>query len=1110
MASRGALIIRIAGDTRDLGKATAKAASQLEGVAKAAGLAGVAAGAALAAGVVGAINTDRANDKLAAGLGLSAKKSAQIGKVAGNLYKNAYGDSIEGVNDAVGAVMSSIDGMSKASGKRLEATTAKALDFAAAFEVDVARAAQVAGQVVRTGLAKNATEAFDLMTAASQKVPKALREDVLDAADEYGQFFAGIGMNGKETFAALVKGAEKGQFGIDKIGDAVKEFTIRSTDMSKSSKEAYTAIGLDAESMANKMVMGGKSAGRATQDIVKGLLSMKPGAKQANAAIALFGTPLEDLSVQEIPAFLKQLQGGGKAMEGFAGSTERMGKTLNDNAGTNLEAFKRQVSSTFVSFVGGKALPVVNEIAATLATKFGPAVKSATEFLSKNTWVLKILAVVLGALGAVLVTYHAMVVASAIATKTATVVTGAWTVATKVASAAQTALIAAMYAGTAVQKAFAAAAIGTRIQLAALAVQQKVAAIAARALALAMGAGRWAAATAMMLAHVAATKALAAQQAIAAVSTRALSLAAGAGRWIAATAAMLAHAAATKAVMVATKVAAAAQWLMNAAMSANPIGLVIAAVAALVAGLVWFFTKTKVGQAIIKAAWAGIKAAIKGVTDWWTKTAWPAIKRGIDILGAAFKAYLSLLKKIWIDGVWGTIKKVWSWLKDRVFSPMVRFVTQNIPNGFRNARDKVSAFFGSMRDRLARIGEWIRDRVFGGMRTALGRMRDAFRSARDKIGDIWDGLKKLAARPINFVLGTVYNQGIRRWVGKIFDFFGKSNPLPEAKMVKFAKGSEDHRAQIARAGAMRLWAEPETGGEAYIPLASSKRQRSTSILASVASKFGYGLQKYANGGFSFGLSDAMKFAGDTGGWIKDKMTGLVSDKFGASRKGGIWDMMREIPGTIIQNMGGWAKDKLGSLFGGIFGGGGGGGKAAAGMGWKEMWSAVKGAFPSASLNSAYRPGAITAVGTPSYHGMGRAIDVSPSMKIFDWLAKNFPFSTELIYSPAGARQLYKGQRTLFGEPTRGDHWDHVHWAMKNGGMFNKVPTFDNGGTLSPGYNTVYNGLGRPESLRREDAGPREVRVVLEIDARGADDAMIKWLRGAISVRGGSAEKVLSR
>jgi len=42
--------------------------------------------------------------------------------------------------------------------------------------------------------------------------------------------------------------------------------------------------------------------------------------------------------------------------------------------------------------------------------------------------------------------------------------------------------------------------------------------------------------------------------------------------------------------------------------------------------------------------------------------------------------------------------------------------------------------------------------------------------------------------------------------------------------------SERHEAQIARAGAWRMWAEPETGGEAYIPLASSKRKKSIQVL----------------------------------------------------------------------------------------------------------------------------------------------------------------------------------------------------------------------------------------------------------------------------------------
>jgi hypothetical protein len=53
---------------------------------------------------------------------------------------------------------------------------------------------------------------------------------------------------------------------------------------------------------------------------------------------------------------------------------------------------------------------------------------------------------------------------------------------------------------------------------------------------------------------------------------------------------------------------------------------------------------------------------------------------------------------------------------------------------------------------------------------------------------------------------------------------------------------------ISTGGAMRVWAEPETGGEAYIPLSPAKRARSMDILGQVASKFGKQVVSFGNGG----------------------------------------------------------------------------------------------------------------------------------------------------------------------------------------------------------------------------------------------------------------------
>ncbi|MFI1201605.1 hypothetical protein ACH4VR_19500 [Streptomyces sp. NPDC020883] len=66
------------------------------------------------------------------------------------------------------------------------------------------------------------------------------------------------------------------------------------------------------------------------------------------------------------------------------------------------------------------------------------------------------------------------------------------------------------------------------------------------------------------------------------------------------------------------------------------------------------------------------------------------------------------------------------------------------------------------------------------------------------------------------------------------------------RIKAFAAGAERHVAQIARPGEWRLWAEPETGGEAYVPLSPAKRNRSKQIVEQVVREFG-GVVAWANG-----------------------------------------------------------------------------------------------------------------------------------------------------------------------------------------------------------------------------------------------------------------------
>jgi hypothetical protein len=120
--------------------------------------------------------------------------------------------------------------------------------------------------------------------------------------------------------------------------------------------------------------------------------------------------------------------------------------------------------------------------------------------------------------------------------------------------------------------------------------------------------------------------------------------------------------------------------------------------------------------------------------------------------------------------------------------------------------------------------------------------------ALGNIGAVFTALSNLNGKTANTYttnnVKTVYSElSVPRRFGEI--------PEADGGVLEFyANGGtrEQHVAQMAPAGTMRVWAEPETGGEAYIPLALSKRDRSVAVLEETADRFGYGLEKFARGG----------------------------------------------------------------------------------------------------------------------------------------------------------------------------------------------------------------------------------------------------------------------
>jgi phage-related protein len=132
------------------------------------------------------------------------------------------------------------------------------------------------------------------------------------------------------------------------------------------------------------------------------------------------------------------------------------------------------------------------------------------------------------------------------------------------------------------------------------------------------------------------------------------------------TAASVANRAATIATTVAQKAQIAAQWALNAAMSANPIGLIVIALVALVAGLVLAYQKSETVRDIINAVGDAGQAAIGWVVDkvsdlaGWLSDALPAAWDKVKGVTVGYFNFVMTPYKL----LWGGLQDLGGFLRD--------------------------------------------------------------------------------------------------------------------------------------------------------------------------------------------------------------------------------------------------------------------------------------------------------------------------------------------------------------------------------------------------------------------------------------------------------------
>jgi hypothetical protein len=191
-------------------------------------------------------------------------------------------------------------------------------------------------------------------------------------------------------------------------------------------------------------------------------------------------------------------------------------------------------------------------------------------------------------------------------------------------------------------------------------------------------------------------------------------------------------------------------------------------------------------------------------------------------------------------------------------------------------------------------------------------------------------------------------------------------------------------------------------------------------------------------------------------WIKnavvDGLEGIGNAIWGVLKRGWDWamDKLKSLPG--VGSLIGDARDPNFTVPPG-------GGNWAPGGGGVDLMGALPSMMPFAvaaqgvglRVTSGLRPGAITANGTPSDHGIGKALDVagpaSGMAAFFNSLLGNSSVK-QAFYDPLGS--IFGGRWSSYRE---GGHSDHVH-----------VATYDKGGWLKPGLTLAYNGTGSPERV----------------------------------------------
>lgn len=340
------LAIKIAGKVdKSLGTSTKAANKQLATIQKAANKVSTVMTAGLAAMGTGAIAATKyltdlggewqtATNQVAAATGAAGAELENLRDVMENVYADNFGEDVADVADAVALVNRNMANLDQ---NGLTAATEGALALRDAFEYDVEESTRAA-EAIRKNFGASAEDAFSLIAAGAQNGLDYSGE-LIDTINEYSSQFAKLGFDADGMFNILQAGADGTAWNLDKVGDAIKEFSIRAIDGSDTTVEAFTSLGYNAEELMATFAAGGEGANDAFFDVLDTLMAVDDQVERDALGVALFGTQWEDLGVEAMEA----MANASKAAYDTGDALEQINQVKYNDLDSAIQGIGRQI-----------------------------------------------------------------------------------------------------------------------------------------------------------------------------------------------------------------------------------------------------------------------------------------------------------------------------------------------------------------------------------------------------------------------------------------------------------------------------------------------------------------------------------------------------------------------------------------------------------------------------------------------------------------------------------------------------------------------------------------------------------------------------------------------